>query len=200
MKKLLFLVLLVTGSVFGQKKEVIKEIKKHQDKLNKQFETKGESPLTENDRKHFKGLEFFNIDLDYRVTAKFTRTPNEEFFAAGTSSGKTKFLLKYGVLNFSVKGKKIELAVYQSQRLLENPIYKDYLFLPFNDLSNGDVTYGGGRFIDLTIPTGNTIIVDFNKAYNPYCAYSDGWNCTIPPVENGVDIEIIAGVKKYNKH
>jgi len=200
MKKLLFLVLLVTGSVFGQDKEVIKEIKKHQDKLNKQFETKGESPLTENDRKHFKGLEFFNIDLDYRVTAKFTRTPNEEFFAAGTSSGKTKFLLKYGVLNFSVKGKKIELAVYQSQRLLENPIYKDYLFLPFNDLSNGDVTYGGGRFIDLTIPTGNTIIVDFNKAYNPYCAYSDGWNCTIPPVENGVDIEIIAGVKKYNKH
>ena len=86
----------------------------------------------------------------------------EEFFAAGTSSGKTKFLIKYGMLYFSINGKDLTLAVYQSQRLLTNPIYKDYLFLPFNDLSNGDTTYSGGRFIDLIIPKGNTILVDFN--------------------------------------
>ena len=200
MEKLIVLLLFITSGIYAQNSEAIKEIKAHQEKQNTQFITKGESPLTEEDRKHFKGLEFFDIDLTYRVEAKFKRTPNEEAFAVGTSSGKTKFLIKYGVLNFSVKGKNLTLAVYQSPGLLSNPLYKDYLFLPFNDLSNGNTTYGGGRFIDLSIPSGNTIIIDFNMAYNPYCAYSDGWSCTIPPEENNLEIEITAGVKKYKDH
>jgi len=200
MKKLLFFIVLMSGSLSAQNQEAIIDIQAHQEAQNTQFMTKGNSPLTETDRKHFKGLNFFDIDLNYRVEAKFTRTLNEEAFAAGTSSGKTKYLIKYGILNFSVKGKQLTLAVYQSQQLLTNPIYKDYLFLPFNDLSNGDTTYSGGRFIDLSIPKGTTIMVDFNKAYNPYCAYSDGWNCTIPPIENNLEIEIIAGVKKYKDH
>jgi len=200
MKRLLFFIVLISCSLSAQNSVAIKEVKVHQKEQNTQFMTKGKSPLTETDRKHFIGLAFFEIDLNYRVEAKFTRTPNEEAFAAGTSSGKTKYLIKYGMLNFSIKGKDLALAVYQSEQLLTNPIYKDYLFLPFNDLSNGDTTYSGGRFIDLSIPKGNTIIVDFNKAYNPYCAYSDGWNCTIPPIENNLEIEITAGVKKYKDH
>lgn len=200
MKKIVVLLLFVTSGIYAQNSVAIKEIKAHQKEQNLQFKTKGKSPLTEEDRKSFKELEFFDIDLNYRVEAKFLRTPNEEAFAVGTSSGRTKFLIKYGVLKFSIKGEHLTLAVYQSQRLLSNPIYKDYLFLPFNDVSNGDTTYSGGRFIDLTIPSGDTIIVDFNKAYNPYCAYSDGWSCTIPPVENNLEIEIIAGVKKYKDH
>ncbi len=200
MKQLLFFIVLISYSLNAQNTEAIKEIKTHQEEQNTQFKTKGKSPLTEVDRKHFKGLDFFDIDLKYRVAAKFIRTPNEEVFAAGTSSGKTKFLIKYGLLTFSINGTDLTLAVYQSQQLLTNPIYKDYLFLPFNDLSNGDTTYGGGRFIDLTIPKGDTIIVDFNQAYNPYCAYSDGWNCTIPPIENSLEIEIPVGVKKYKDH
>ncbi|NQY27860.1 MAG: DUF1684 domain-containing protein [Flavobacteriaceae bacterium] len=200
MKQILLFIVLISCSLRAQNTEVIKEIKAHQEEQNTQFRTKGKSPLTEADRKYFKGLEFFEIDLNYRVNATFTRTPNEEFFAAGTSSGKTKFLIKYGMLNFSINGKDLTLAVYQSQRLLTNPIYKDYLFLPFNDLSNGETTYSGGRFIDLIIPKGNTILVDFNKAYNPYCAYSDGWNCTIPPIENNLEIDVIVGVKKYKDH
>ena len=200
MKHFLIFIVLITSSLSAQNTDVIKEIKAHQEEQNNQFKTKGKSPLTEQDRKHFKELDFFEIDLNYRVEAVFTRTPDEEAFAVGTSSGKTKFLIKYGVLNFSIKGENLTLAVYQSQGLLTNPIYKDYLFLPFNDLTNGSTTYGGGRFIDLTIPKGNTIIIDFNMAYNPYCAYSDGWNCTIPPVENNLEIEIPVGVKKYKDH
>lgn len=200
MKRLLLLILLVSSTVFAQNKDAIKDIKAHQEEQNTQFRTKGRSPLREEDRKYFKSLEFFDIDLDYRVKAKFVRTPNEEVFIAGTSSGKTKYLIKYGVLHFSIKGEKLQLAVYQSQKLLMNPLYKDYLFLPFNDLTNGNTTYTGGRFIDLTIPEGDTVLVDFNKAYNPYCAYSDGWNCTIPPIENNLKVEIIAGVKKFKDH
>jgi len=200
MKQFLLFIGLISCALSAQNTKALTDVKTHQEEQNTQFRTKGKSPLTEADRKHFKGLDFFDIDLSYRVTATFTRTPNEEFFAAGTSSGKTKFLIKYGVLNFSINGKDLTLAVYQSQQLLTNPIYKDYLFLPFNDLSNGDTTYSGGRFIDLTIPKDDTVIVDFNKAYNPYCAYSDGWNCTIPPIENNLEIEIIAGVKKYKDH
>lgn len=200
MKQFLFFIALISCSLSAQNTNAIKEIKAHQEQQNTQFRTKGKSPLTEADRKIFDGLDFFEIDLNYRVDAKFTRTPNEEVFAAGTSSGKTKFLIKFGVLTFSINGKDLTLAVYQSQQLLTNPIYKDYLFLPFNDLSNGDTTYSGGRFIDLTIPKTNTVLVDFNQAYNPYCAYSDGWNCTIPPIENSLEIEIPVGVKKYKDH
>jgi len=200
MKQFLLFIGLISCALSAQNTKALTDVKTHQEEQNTQFRTKGKSPLTEADRKHFKGLDFFDIDLSYRVTATFTRTPNEEFFAAGTSSGKTNFLIKYGVLNFSINGKDLTLAVYQSQQLLTNPIYKDYLFLPFNDLSNGDTTYSGGRFIDLTIPKADTVIVDFNKSYNPYCAYSDGWNCTIPPIENNLEIEIIAGVKKYKDH
>lgn len=200
MKKLLYIFLLVSGVVFAQDKEAIKDIKNHQDTQNKKFKTEGDSPLTDKDRKTFKGLDFYPIDLDYRVEAQFKRTPNERPFAVGTSSGQTKYLIKYGEVHFTIKGQKAKLAVYQSQRLLQMPQYKEYLFLPFTDATTGTTSYGGGRFMDLTIPKGNTILLDFNKAYNPYCAYSDGWNCTIPPAENSLDIAIKAGVKTYKDH
>ena len=76
----------------------------------------------------------------------------------------------------------------------------DHLFLPFTDNTNGVETYGGGRYIDLKIPAGNTINIDFNKAYNPYCAYSDKYSCPIPPPENHLDIEIKAGIKLTDHH
>ena len=78
--------------------------------------------------------------------------------------------------------------------------YKDYLFLPFTDLTNGDTTYGGGRYIDMRIPEKNTIILDFNQSYNPYCAYGGNYSCPIPPAENNLDIAITAGVKKFKAH
>jgi uncharacterized protein (DUF1684 family) len=77
--------------------------------------------------------------------------------------------------------------------------YRDYLFLPFADLTNGEETYGGGRYLDLTIPTGNTILLDFNKAYNPYCAYNPKYSCPLVPKQNRLDIPIIAGVKAFKK-
>jgi len=91
------------------------------------------------------------------------------------------------------------LTLYQNFALLTNPLYKDLLFLPFTDLTNNKETYGGGRYINLDIKSINEakIIIDFNKAYNPYCAYSDGYRCPIPPEENNLPLEIKAGEKNY---
>jgi hypothetical protein len=85
--------------------------------------------------------------------------------------------------------------VYQNLGLLKNPEYEDYLFLPFNDYTNGNETYGGGRYLDVRIPKGNTMVLDFNKAYNPYCAYTYGYSCPVPPRGNSLETEINAGIK-----
>ena len=103
----------------------------------------------------------------------------------------------FGVATFVLDGKELQLNIYQSHRLRETEEYKDYLFLPFTDLTNGEETYGGGRFIDLEIPKGDYITIDFNKSYNPYCAYNKKYSCPIPPKENDLDVRILAGIKKW---
>ena len=78
--------------------------------------------------------------------------------------------------------------------------YEDYLFLPFLDNTNGEESYGGGRYVEARIPEGDTIIIDFNKAYNPYCAYNEKYSCPIVPRQNYLPIEVKAGVKAFGKH
>ena len=87
--------------------------------------------------------------------------------------------------------------MYQSFPVSQDPEYIDYLFLPFTDLTSGDGSYGGGRFLDTTIPKGDTIVLDFNKAYNPYCAYNSAYSCPIPPKENDLLVRVEAGVKAF---
>jgi len=200
MKKLVVLLLFVMSGVYAQNTEAIKDVKAHQEEQNTQFMTKGESPLTETDRKNFKGLEFFNIDLNYRVEATFVRIENESPFKMMTSTDRLPEYVKYGELHFDLNNKKLQLNVYQNTKLIEKPEYKDYLFIPFTDETNGETSYGGGRYVDFKIPTSNKVILDFNKAYNPYCSYSSRYSCPIPPKENHLEIAINAGVKAYTKH
>jgi uncharacterized protein (DUF1684 family) len=166
-----------------------------QGKLNNEFLDSVQSPLSKKDRMSFKGHDFYPIDLDLRVKATFTRTPAEKPFKMGATRGEARDYIKYGEIRFTINGKEQKLNVYQSLDLLKNAAYKDYLFLPFKDLTNSVETYGGGRFIDLQIPEGTTIICDFNKAYNPFCVYSDNFSCPVTPIENTLNIEIKAGVK-----
>jgi TonB family protein len=101
----------------------------------------------------------------------------------------------YGYVNFVLRGKEFRMPVYQSRDLMNSAEYADYLFFPFSDKTNGSTTYAGGRYIDLRIPKeGNTIIIDFNKAYNPYCAYNKAYSCPLIPEENQMDIDVLAGV------
>lgn len=146
-----------------------------------------------------KYLQFFDADEHYVVTATFTRTEGSAPFMVPTHSGKQKPFREYGVLAFTLKDTALTLHVYQSVDLVNNAAHKDDLFIPFNDESNYETTYAGGRYIDLTtldIKDGK-VVLDFNKCYNPYCAYADGYSCPVPPDENHLHIWVNAGEKMF---
>jgi uncharacterized protein (DUF1684 family) len=147
-------------------------------------------------------ISFFPADLRFNIEADFVLTPNQDTITMATSSGKIKAYRKYGVATFLWKDKKVQVAVFQPLALLSNPLYKDYLFIPFKDLTTGETTYGAGRYIDCRLSDikDAKIKIDFNKCYNPYCAYSDGYNCPIPPAENQLPIAIDAGIKTFERH
>ena len=170
-----------------------------QKELNEQFVDEDESPLGKKARKKFEGLDFFPIDSSYRITAQFIRTPNELPFNMPTTTDRLPVYVKYGEVTFELKGETVILPLYKSQTLLDTDAMMDYLFLPFTDETNGIKTYGGGRYLDLEVPKSNEIIIDFNKSYNPYCAYNGNYSCPIPPKENHIPVEINAGVKSWKK-
>lgn len=186
------------GIVQSQNSEKVASIKDFQKTLNTEFADPEESPLTEEDFKKFKELTFYEIDTTYVIEAEFVRTPSESPFAMPTTTDRTPIYVKYGEAYFKLKGKQYKLNIYQSQDLSTNPEYLDYLFIPFTDESNGHGSYPGGRYIDFKIPTTNKITLDFNKAYNPYCAYSGRYSCPIPPSENNLKVAIPVGVR-YSK-
>ncbi|CAM3437990.1 DUF1684 domain-containing protein [Flavobacterium longum] len=169
-----------------------------QQQLNKEYQDEKESPLLPEDRKQFKGHPFFPIDAKYFVVAEFVRTENEKPFAMKTSTARLPMYEKYGEVHFKIDGKPCRLNVYRSMDLRNKEGYEDYLFLPFSDLTNGEETYLGGRYIDLRIPKENLIAIDFNQAYNPYCAYNHKYSCPAVPQDNVLSVAIRAGVKKFH--
>ncbi|MDG2193950.1 MAG: DUF1684 domain-containing protein [Polaribacter sp.] len=179
-----------------------KEILNHQYKQNLEFQDKNTSPLTKEDLKEFQSLDFYAIDKNFRVLATLTKTPNALVFEMPTTTSRKPLYKKYGVLTFTVNGKEQELNIYQSQDFDRDPTYKDYLFLPFTDTTSGQESYAGGRFLDVltTDEKKGKMLIDFNKAYNPYCAYSGRYSCPITPKENHLTVAIRAGVKAYKKH
>ncbi len=144
-------------------------------------------------------LDYYEISNDFKVKASFKKSNSTETLNIPTYSGIQKEFYHFGTASFAIKGFTYQLNIYKNIIGIQNKKYKDYLFLPFMDQTNGEETYGGGRYIDLK--TGDIkdgfVIIDFNRAYNPYCAYGDGWNCPIPPVENHLKTEIKAGEKSY---
>jgi hypothetical protein len=175
-------------------------IQKHRDELHHEFLDTAETPLTDEGLEIFNGLDYFKIDSLYRVSSMLLRTTDEKIFEMQTSTDRLPEYLKYGSAEFTLNGKKLKLNVYQNVKLVQNEEYKDYLFIPFRDSTSGETTYGGGRYIETEIPKGDILIIDFNKAFNPYCAYNHKYSCPIPPLENTLEIAIKAGEKSYTKH
>lgn len=198
MKKFLFLLLFLNVSISFSQENKPETSKEFQDNLNKEYADAKESPLMKEDLAEFKGLDFFPIDVAYIVTAKFVKSKNEKVFQMKTSTSRLPEYKKYGELHFILNGKELKLNVYQNMDLIQREGYEDYLFLPFSDLTNGKESYIGGRYIDMRIQKGKTWTIDFNKAYNPYCAYNHKYSCPKVPLENDLPIEIKAGVKKFH--
>lgn len=195
---LTFVFLAVLNFGFSQEKFDIEAVKKFQKNLNIEFADVKTSPLTPEDVKEFKALDFYPINEKFFVIAQLMKSENEKPFGMKTSTDRKPMYVKYGELQFSIDGKSFKLNVYRNIDLSKKEEYKDYLFLPFFDLTSGKDSYIGGKYIDLKIPKGDTIAIDFNTSYNPYCAYSSRYSCPKVPLENDLDIEIKAGVKKFH--
>jgi len=151
------------------------------------------------DKKYF---QFYPIDSNYRVTATFEKANDIKWFSMETSAQLKQTYRVYGTVSFMIHDTLVKADIYQSQDLLGNSKYKDYLTLMFTDKTTGDQTYHTGRYIDLTIGDikDDKLVIDFNKAYNPYCAYVKGqYSCPIPPRENFLPVAIEAGEKNFGK-
>ena len=144
-------------------------------------------------------IRFYPEDKNFVVNAAVKLLPDEKVFKLTTSSGKKKEARKYALLSFTVNGKSCALYVYQLLALTAKEETANHLFLPFIDETSGKESYGGGRYIDLEIPDikNGSVTIDFNKAYNPYCAFTTGYNCPIPPRENTLSLAVKAG-ERYN--
>ena len=203
MKKLLAvpgLMVLCVAAVSGQTFYGTSNLKTFREGREKEFRNRPESPLLDKDFAGFKGLNYFPVNAKFKVPATFTETIEEKYFSMPTSSGKPKKFRKYGVLKFKLAGRALKLSVYQADLdvLATFPEYSDLLFIPFRDQTNGGESYGAGRYIDIKIPKSGRVMLDFNLAYNPNCAYgSDNYSCPIPPKENHLAIAIRAGEKKF---
>lgn len=164
------------------------------------FKDPEKSPLTEKDRKTFDGLPYYPANEKYRVGADFKRVRGSVIEMPTTTDRIAKYR-PYGELHFEVNGQSGTLTVYESVSMgLQKEPEDETLFLPFTDETNGLETYGGGRYIDFAKQEGDQWVLDFNLAYNPYCAYNGKYSCPIPPRNNRLEMSIEAGVKYDSKH
>lgn len=167
-----------------------------QQNLNAEYRNPQESPLPPEVREKFTGLDFFPTNYSACVVARFVRDSSQVPFAMPTSTARRPLYQKYGELHFALEGKALRLNVYQSLDLKQKPGYHDYLFIPFTDRTNGHGSYGGGRYLDMRLGQiqDGYAVLDFNQAYNPFCAYSPLYSCPVPPAENRLPLAVKAGV------
>lgn len=177
----------------------LKGILDFQKEKNEEFKNPETSPLPDRYRKDFEGLDFFVPDTTYVVRAKFVRTPDAVPFEMPTTTDRKTTEVIYGIAHFILNGQQRRLEIYQNKELMLEEGFEDYLFLPFTDLTNDEETYGGGRYIDLRISDEDYITIDFNRAYNPSCAYNKKYSCPIVPKINDLQTRVIAGVKAFDK-
>ncbi len=163
------------------------DFRKEKDEL---FGTGVESPLTPEQKREFKGLKYYPEDQKYHVSAKLEKLEDREVINIKTSAGDTEPYKRYGTIKFNIMDKELTLNVYQS-------LDSDHLFLPFRDETNVNETYHDGRYVEVEEEDGK-IDLDFNYAYNPYCAYNDNFRCPLTPEKNTLEIGIKVGEKRYH--
>ena len=154
------------------------------------FASHPQSPLTREQRKTFHGLNYFPENEALRLEVKVDGFATRERFEMQTSTGNVQVYERYGRFKFTVDGVEAELTIYQSEH---------GFFLPFVDLLAGSETYPAGRYLEPESLPGNHFLVDFNLAYNPYCAYNEMWSCPITPAENRLKVAIRAGEKLFHE-
>jgi uncharacterized protein (DUF1684 family) len=154
------------------------------------FKHDWQSPLEADQRRDFTGLKYYPENPALRLTVPIEPYADRESVTMQTSTGSVREYVKYGQFSFEVNGETATLQVYQDAD-------GGYFFLPFVDATAPEETYGAGRYLDIEQNADGTFTIDFNYAYNPYCAYNDKWSCPIPPRENRLKVRLEAGEKSY---
>lgn len=193
-------IMIFNWCAYGQKdpSSYKKEILKERVEKDKEFINPDETPLAKEEIGSFTGLNYFKPNLKYRITAHLVRESSPDTIKMKTTTERLPLYLVYGKATFTLDGREHTLTIFRNVGLMTKPGYEDYLFVPFTDETSGKKSYGGGRYIDARITDGDSIILDFNRAYNPYCVYSKKYSCPIPPQENYINAKILAGEKKYH--
>lgn len=178
-----------TTSEKGPLSKYEKSIERYRNKIHSEH-LSDEGPFrTEEERGKFIGFKYFKTSETFQIEADLTPFEEMDTIIMKTSAGKDRAYLKFGTLNFDLSEQNHNLILFKS--VGKNVHY----FLPFTDETSGNLSYGGGRYLDIeTNEVKPKMVIDFNKAYNPYCAYVDGYSCPIPPKENHVSVKIEAGV------
>ncbi len=157
---------------------------------NETFKKSADSPLTAAQKASFTSLSYFEISENYKVTGVFIPNPEKQIVKMAITDGSQREYYIFGTANFKLEGKEFKLTVFKPVAMKE-----EYYFIPFYDATTGELSYGGGRYVEPEMTKNGEIVIDFNKAYNPYCAYNHKYRCPIPPAENSLEVEVRAGEK-----
>ena len=187
---LIVIVIFIYGFSGGQTtEEYIEMITEEREDQDIFMRNSSDSPFYEN-FKNYNGLTFYPIDAKYKIKARFVPIRKKAIRKLPTNDDLEREYLEYGYAEFTFSDKDQKLLILED-------VTEDELFLAFGDETSAIETYGAGRYLDITHSGGNTITLDFNLAYNPYCAYSDAFSCPLPPRENLLSVAIEAGEKTY---
>ena len=181
-----------------EEQRIVDEILKERKNKSREFLSEKWSPLLPEDKINFKGLKYYPVDLSFRFEGPIVKYDSTILDTIIGTRGDLRPAIKYGYFEFEYKDNKYRLQIYKILR--DKPELEKYLFLGFKDETSGKETYGAGRYIDLIENEQNYYIVDFNLAYNPYCAYNSRYTCAIPPPENRLPFPVHAGEKNFKTH
>lgn len=197
----IFLLILLAGgcsSYTPEEEALIAEIQQQRAEKDQDFKADPNSPLLAEDKTDFAGLKYYPIDLNLRFEGSIVRYDSLVPDTIIGTKGDLRPAVKYGYFPFEYRGETYRLQIFKILR--DNPAYQKYLFLGFTDQTGGTETYGGGRYIDLVENDENHYVIDFNQAYNPWCAYNPNYSCAIPSKENRLSFAVTAGEKNFKAH
>lgn len=163
-----------------------------------EFKTADNSPIDKELRANFKGLNYFEPDTLWVITASLKLFEKPDTLAMKTTTDRLPLYLIYGIAEFKINNTTFQLTVYRNIDLMKKPGYENYLFIPFRDYTSGEQSYGGGRYLDTYLTDSGQLILDFNRAYNPYCVYSKRYSCPLTPDENYLNTYVTSGEKNFD--
>jgi len=164
-------------------------------KTDEEFRDPDKSPLKKGEVAAFDSVARYPYNADFSVWAQIERFERQKPFTFETTGDIKQRYQKVADLHFTIDTTQVKLSAYRNLNLMRNPKYSNRLFIPYTDESNGFGTYEGGRYLEVELAEADSLLLDFNLSYNPYCAYSDRYSCPIPPRENDLKVAIEAGAK-----